>query len=331
MGNLSSPEISVVIVTPDNFDTIRNTMLCLRKQTARDRIEVVIVAPSAESINGYSPELSDFRWVKTVEVGKIESIAEGNAAGIRRATAPIVVLAEDHSFPAPGWAEALIEAHRQPWAAVGPVVHNANPGGVVSWADFLIGYGPWIDRGRGGTADHLPGHNSSYKSKILLEYGPKLEEMLEAESVLHWDLRKKGYQLYLEPAARISHVNFGLISSWIPAQFHSGRMFAATRSQDWSIPRRLLYAACSPLIPVVRFYRIIRQWKGSDFPHNLPRGTLPTLVIGLLVSALGEMLGYALGTGEAKQKLATLEFHRARHISEQDRLFIETNEPGKGP
>ena len=112
--------------------------------------------------------------------------------------------------------------------------------------------------------------------------------------------------------------------------FHTGRVFAATRAQGWSIPRRLFYAACSPLIPAVRFSRIIGQLKGSDSSHNLPRGTFPTLVIGLLVSALGEMLGYALGTGEAKQKLADLEFHRIRHISEQDRLFIENNEPGKG-
>jgi hypothetical protein len=29
----------------------------------------------------------------------------------------------------------------------------------------------------------------------LLAYGSQLEAMLEAESVLHWDLRAKGYQL----------------------------------------------------------------------------------------------------------------------------------------
>ncbi|HWP92350.1 MAG TPA: glycosyltransferase [Thermodesulfobacteriota bacterium] len=330
MGYLPSPEISVVIVTPDSFTTIRNTIACLSKQTAKDQMEVVIVSPSAECINTNSPELSAFRWVKIVELRNIESIAQGNAAGIRRATAPVVVLAEDHSFPTPDWAQALIEAHQQPWAAVGPVVYNANPGSAISWADFLIGYGHWIDPGRKGTVDHLPGHNSSYKSKVLLEYGSKLEGMLEAESVLHWDLRKKGYQLYLDPAAKIYHVNFGLMSSWIPVQFHGGRMFAATRAQYWSIPRRLLYAACSPLIPAVRFSRIVRKLKGSESPHNIPRGTFPALAIGLLVSALGEMLGYALGAGEAKQKLADLEFHRIRHISERDRLFIEDNEALKG-
>lgn len=326
MNNPTSPEISVVIVTPDNFATIRNTMACLRKQTAIDQMEVVIVAPSSGRINTNSSELTDFPWVKVVEVGNIGSIAEGNAAGIRGSTAPVVALAEDHSFPAPGWAEALIKAHKQPWAAVGPVVRNANPGGRVSWADFLIGYGPWLDPNPGGITEHLPGHNSSYKRETLLEYGTELEKMLEAESVLHWNLRAKGYQLYLESAAKTSHVNFGLISSWIPAQFYSGRMFAATRGLGWSIPRRLLYTLGALLIPAVRFSRILHQLKRSKSYHDLPSGLLPTLILGLVTSAVGEMLGYALGTGDAKQKLSNLEFHRVRHISDKDRLLIESNE-----
>ena len=42
-----SPEMSVVIVTPDRYETIRKTMDHLRVQTARHRLEIVIVAPSA--------------------------------------------------------------------------------------------------------------------------------------------------------------------------------------------------------------------------------------------------------------------------------------------
>jgi hypothetical protein len=42
------------------------------------------------------------------------------------ARAPIVALAEDHAFPAPGWAEALIAAHRDPWAAIGAVIRHPN-------------------------------------------------------------------------------------------------------------------------------------------------------------------------------------------------------------
>ena len=68
MDDLNSPEISVVIVTPDNFETIRITIDCLRKQTAKDRMEVVIVAPSAERLNLNNSVLNDFPRIMVVEV-----------------------------------------------------------------------------------------------------------------------------------------------------------------------------------------------------------------------------------------------------------------------
>src|SRR5205823_2114181 len=130
------------------------------------------------------------------------------------ASAPVVVFCEDHAFPEPGWAVALIDAHRGPYAAVGPVIVNANPRSLISDADCLIGYGPWLHPSPGGEMSHLPGHNSSYKRASLLEYGDRLPSMLEAETVLHWDLRARGLRLYLEPRARLAHTNFAQAAVW---------------------------------------------------------------------------------------------------------------------
>src|SRR5262249_25451496 len=150
----------------DRYETIRKTIEHLREQTAADRLELIIVAPSAEQLALDDRELKPFCQSRVVEIGAIESIARAYAAGIRRATAPVVVLSEDHSFPQRGWAEAWIERHGHPWAAVGPAVRNANPNGLISWVDFLLGYGAWLDPLPGGEIDHLPGHNSSYKRDI---------------------------------------------------------------------------------------------------------------------------------------------------------------------
>ncbi|HEV8713526.1 MAG TPA: glycosyltransferase [Candidatus Binatia bacterium] len=184
----SSPEMSVVIVTPDRYETIRKTVGYLHAQTVKDRLELVIVAPSAEQLAADDPALNDFFRFRVIAVGEISSIARAHAAGIRQASAPVVVLAEDHSFPEAGWAEALIERHRQPWAVVGPVVRNANPDSLMSWADFLLGYGTWLEPAPAGETNYLPGHNSSYKRALLLDYDRELEAMLEAEFVLHKDL-----------------------------------------------------------------------------------------------------------------------------------------------
>ena len=193
------PDLSVVLVTPDHFETLRTTVRQLRAQELQERLELVIVAPSAELIDLDREELSGFFGVQVVELGEVRSVAAGSAAGVRAARAPVVAFGEDHCFPAAGWAKALIEAHRGPWAVVGPAVANANPETAVSWADFLLGYGPWADPSPGGVMSHLPGHNSSYKRERLLEFDGELEPMLDAECVLHWELGRRGHQLYLDP------------------------------------------------------------------------------------------------------------------------------------
>ena len=312
MNDCSSPEMSVVLVTPDCYDTIRTTLAHLKAQTARDRLEIVIVGPSKSQLCLEAADLKEFYGFRVVEVGEIKSIGAANAAGVLHSSAPVVALAEDHSFPDRDWAEVLIDTHRENWAAVGPAVRNANPGSTISWADFLIAYGPWMERVSAGEVQHLPGHNTSYKRSVLLGYSAVLETMLEAESVLHWDLNDKGYRLYLEPRARISHMNFGVLFPWLAAQFHSARMFAAIRSRNWSAFQRLLYAGAAPLIPAIRFRRILRQ--AQQHSQRLRARMFPALVLGLTVSAFGEMSGYSLGAGQSQKSLSHLEFHRIRHI-----------------
>jgi len=319
MSGCDFPEISVVIVTPDDYESIRKVIGCLHAQTVKDRLQLMIVAPSAEALVVDPSELKDFFQYRVIGIGKIGSFASASAVGLRQADAPIVAFVEEHSYPDPEWAEALIKAHRQPWAAVGPVMRNANPEKLTSWADFFISYGRWVDPTPAGPIDHLPGHNSSYKRQILLDYGAMLEGMLEAESVLHWDLGAKHYQLYLEPAAKTSHLNFERLSSWVSAQFHSGRLFAMTRAKRWSLLRRFFYIGGTPLIPIVRLWRILRQLRQSKNQHHLLPWILPALIFGLAANAAGEMTGHLLGAGNVKERMRDLEFHRSRHLIKRDR------------
>ncbi|HJU03631.1 MAG TPA: glycosyltransferase [Nitrospiraceae bacterium] len=311
------PELSVILVTPDSYETIRRTVKHLRSQNACDRMELVIVTPVPEALELVETDVSRFLTYQIVGIDRIHSIASANAAGVRRARAPVVALAEDHAFPAPGWAEALIAAHQHPRAVVGPAVRNANPDSVVSWADLLIAYAPWVHPAQAENRDHLPGHNSSYKREILLSYGSEMESKLDAESVLHWELRSQGHQLYLEPAAQVFHMNFGRLSSWLPAQYYSGRVFAASRAHGWGLPQRIAYALAGPLIPPIRFRRIFAQVRRSGCWEQLPGGVLPMLMVGLAVSAFGEIAGYLTGAGQSKPKLAAFEFHRVRHLGKR--------------
>ena len=309
------PVMSVILATPDCYETIRKTIRYLRTQTVKHQLEIIIVAPSARVLHLNESELKEFCRVRVVEAGQVASIGTANAKGIRQARAPIVALAEDHAFPAPEWAEALIAAHRHPWAAVGAVIRNPNdPTNVIAWADVLIGFGEYLAPGESRVVERLPGNNSSYKREVLLEYGSHLETMMETESLIHKDLRQKGHQLYLESSAQVSHLNFERVSSFLRVKYLSGRIFGAARARGWSLLYRLLYACGTPLIPLVRYRRLKKQWNSLRQRRRLPWGVMPMAWCGLLVSATGEMIGCCFGPGHAVRKRAKFEFHRVPHL-----------------
>jgi hypothetical protein len=74
----------------------------------------VLVVPSAQGANIDRAELDTFCGIHIVEIGDMSSTARARAAGVQRAAAPVVAFVEDHSFPAKGWAEALIQGIGSP-------------------------------------------------------------------------------------------------------------------------------------------------------------------------------------------------------------------------
>jgi hypothetical protein len=251
----------------------------------------------------------------------VTSTGAAIAAGVQRASAPVVAYAEEHTYPDPGWAEALILAHRQGWTAVGGMVANANPGSLTSWANLFSDFGPWVEPSPARESGALAAHHTAYDRAVLLEYGADLAAMLETEAVLHRDLRGRGRRLYFDPAARSRHVNVSRLLSYVRAEFHGGRLFGAMRARQerWSRARRLLYVAAMPLIPLVRLGRLLPEFRRPGRPRALLLRLLPPLCLGLVAHTLGEGTGYSLGAGDAARRRVEFELHRRRHLSDRDR------------
>ena len=320
MSDSSAAEMSVVIITPDHYAAIRKTMECLRAQTVRDRLEIVIVAPSARDLGQDEATLGCFAQVRVVEVGAITSEPEARAAGIRQASAALVARAEEHCFPEPGWAEALIAAHRGPWAAVGAVIVNANPDSAVSWANLLMDFGDAVEPTVAGVTRHPPSHNTSYKRAVLMQYGTVLAAMLAPEEVLFRDLQAGGHTLYLEPAARALHLNLSRWPALLLSAYHGGRLFGAARTQHerWRPIRRVLHAAGAPWIGLARLRHIVRNVVRIGRSHELLPRMLAPLVAALFAHGLGEATGIALGAGDSPQRKSQYELYRVRHLAERD-------------
>lgn len=315
-----APVISVVLVTPDHYDVIRKTVRALARQTIRDRIELLVGAPSRAQLGLDDDEVAGFAACRIVETGEIRVLTHAKIAAASAATSPIVAFGEDHCYPDAGWAEALVAAYDEGHAAVGPLMRNANPATSLSWAGLFLHYGCCVHPARHADCTQLPWHNTSYRRDLLLGYGPRLPDLLLVEGMLLDDLRARGHTLGFQPAARTDHVNISRFSSWVRHAYWGGRLYGAMRAQAKAWPRwkRACYALASPAIPLLRLARSARRLREIGDASRL-LALLPAMIAGLLPHALGEAVGYALGAGDARERYSSYEMKRYLHVVAADR------------
>jgi hypothetical protein len=304
------------VVVADEFRTIRRVVECLCKQEIADRIELVVATPQPSAFEIPERVCAALAGVQVVP-GEIDTLPQARAAAIRAARAPVVVFGETHSFPEAGWAQALLETHRGSWTAVGPTIVNANPESAIAWSNLLLDYGPFVECEQRGEVPRLMGHNSAYKREDLVAYGSRLDTLLLSDEVLNDDLRARGRTFFLEPGARTRHLNVSRRRPWLTERFAAGRVFAAERSKDWPSWKRLVYAGGSPLIPVIRLRRVLRDVRRLNTPRRgFLAWVLPPLAVGLTASAVGEFCGYASGAGERdRRRLYEIEVFRGRFVA----------------
>ena len=318
------PALSAVIFTPDSFAEIATTVRHLRAQTIASRIELIIVAPSADRVHVPPEQAAELHSVKVVEVRASKSIARARVAGVAAASAPLIAFNEDHSFPEPGWAAALIAAHERGYAGVAPQMKNGNPDTALSWAAMFLHFGGTVQPEVGFEADYpAASHNMSYRRDLLLELGDKLFELFLAELFLHEALRQRGHHLWVEPSAATHHVN---MSRLMPALRHAwvgGRLYGGLRPgfHAWSTARRIIYAGGSPLIPLLRLRRVLSELRRARAGRARITRVLPLMAMILMVHAAGEAAGYLFGAGDTRDRYSEFETRRDRYVRAAERAL----------
>jgi len=301
--NSATPRLSVILTTRADSESLRLVLRCLRAQTVAPALECLVVTSSDSTLELPQEESRGLWSGRVIKLASVTSEGRGKTVGVAEAQAPLVAFTEDHCYPEPTWGEALLRAHHSgEFAAVGPVVLNANPRSPVSWGIFLVFYGPFMAPAH-ADAEMLPGNQSCYRREVLLEYGDRLAEMLECESLLHWDLHARGHRLRQEPLARVHHLNHSRILPLLEETCWASRTFGGLRASGWGAAKRAFYAAGSALLPAIRLRRVLAQARGVGLPGGTLRRALPTAALTLCASAAGEMLGYVAGPGRASQQV----------------------------
>jgi hypothetical protein len=309
-GNV--PALSVVLPT-DSWATIRRVVEHLSRQTIADRLELIFATPDPDRLcREAASALRGFN--RTEAVGEsLERLSTARYTAIGRTTAPYVFLGETHTFPHPGWAEAILRGHEK-WDVVVPSFGNANPGRSLSWAAFISDYGSWSPGLRAGEVVRWPAVNASYPRVLLEKLAGQAETVFERAGGMAELARQYNLRAGFVPDARIDHANVATPRAWARERYLVGIVLAGPRSAEWPLARRAVYAAGSPLLIPLLIKRTFPALRRGRRHARLPVAVAAAWVAGIAIRACGEAVGFIRGVRPGDvQRMNEYEIHKLRY------------------
>lgn len=303
-------KLSVFTIGLESAADCREAIESLAKQDLAHELELLIVSKSAEGVD--EGVLQRFWAVRHVPLPESRECGAAMAAAVRAAQCPYVTYAEEHATFEPGWADALIRAHEAGHDVVGFAMLNNNPEKMVSWAHLYGQFGPVVAPAESGPVQLLGGHHASYRTAMLLSYGPLLQAMMEDESALFLDWKSKGGVLWLAGDAESGHINVADFWAYCKLDFNGQRGLGSARARagNFSLLKRIVFACACPLVPLVRMKRIVSHIFRTGRQGQLLPWVLLPMIPALSAGALGEAIGYLWGLGDSAKQRSPLELQR---------------------
>lgn len=216
------------------------------------------------------------------------------ARGIAAARGEFVALIEDFGFPDERWCTSLVAALRSGYAGVGGAMENKidRP---LNWSVYYCDYGRYQNPLPAGPSARASDANVAYTRPALESIRSTWETSFHEDQV-NGALIARGQRVGLVPEAIVyqNRAKLGLGQA-LRERFVWGRSYAANRMPGASTRQRLVYAALSPVLPLILLARMTATSRGkgrlfSRFVRALP-------ITALLVTAwsAGEGIGYVVG------------------------------------
>jgi len=297
---MSRPRLSVIIPVYNARDTIEGCLGSIEGQLDEGRDEIIIVDSSSDGTAGVVarrfPRVRLFTFPERKYPGDARNFAIAQAQG------EILAFIDADCVAAPDWAEQIVAAHEGGDPVIGGIIEIANPESRVSWAQYFCEFSRWMAGTPGGETSEIPAVCLSLKRWVFDKYGPFLEGVLCADTAFNWRLVEGGIRRLIVPSIRVSHVNIDRLGLLVRKQIIHGGFFARVRAAErgFSLPRRLIYAAGSPALPLLLTYRIVRRvLSRRTYVRELVRA-MPLVLLACTFWSLGEMLGYLRGGAGVK-------------------------------
>ncbi|HEY2805812.1 MAG TPA: hypothetical protein VGI92_08140 [Gemmatimonadales bacterium] len=298
-------KFSVVVGIVDGGDQLERCLAALASQAAAPPIEVIV--PWDDSIAGIEAFIiryPGFRFLAmghvatlhpaTSNVGLHELYDKRRAAGLRETTGDLVALLEDRSVPTVEWAHNAVALHaRLPNGVIGGAIADGRDT-LVGHADYLCDFARYQPPFAGGPREYVSNVNICYK-RAALDRTRELWADTYYDLTVHWALQKEGEQLWLAPEMEVRQMRGDgtPLGRVLAERVAWGRRFAVRRVAAAGRGSRLRFALQSPLVPLVLWWRVARDRRGSDPAVFAAAAPVILLIYGAW--GLGELIGYVTG------------------------------------
>lgn len=284
-----SPELTVVLAALDDYSVIEEVHRCLEAQTIRDRLEILFVCPSRTQLDLPADFDQTHPDIGIVEGGDGILLHQAREIGVRSASAPYVLILEDHCLPAEDCLERMLQKLGEGWSAVGPAFSSGNTRSKVGIAANILTYGEWMGWSEGGSRTFVAGFNSAFPTPLLLARGERLEEDLAAPSTLQMDLSREGKRFYFEARARMTHWEASTLEGVNQILIGNGCGLGMLRARRWGVVKKALVSSLVPALILHRILRATRTW------WRLGERSIPVLLYLMplaVIWSLAELRGY---------------------------------------
>jgi hypothetical protein len=290
--------LSIVIPSVNGKQWLMPCLERVEQQTIRDSLEVIV----CDRLRDGTADAARQRFPNI----QVESSPDGATipqlrwTGLKKSSAPIVAVIEDHSFLPRTWAEEVLEAHRQydgqNEGVIGGPIENGSTATTFDWAFFLTEYAPLLPPMSAQKAAGVAGGNVSYRRSLLPLEDERFAHLWENHLVE--EVKRRGIAVRIHPGMTLLHRNPYTRQEFREQRYLFLRSIAAMRARSWGMLRRLFYAggALAVLPWLLPLRTVVAVWRKRRNRREL-FVSLPMIVSFLWVGVAGEVAGFLRGDG----------------------------------
>jgi hypothetical protein len=297
------PGLSVVIVPvrekigQGHASELEGILKGLESQTSDPPIEIIVPCAgeaALPSLQARYPNVSFLASELASPPSSSERIEELRTIGVAAAHGDIIAVTEDHVVPDPDWCAKILNAHREPYAAIGGAIENGVDR-MLNWAIYFSDLGRYHNPLQAGQSAYASVVNVSYKRAALDSIRSVWQQRFN-ETAVHAALLAQGNRLGLSPLIVVRQNRHDIrLGSSMRDFFNWGRSFGSTRARLAGPFMRIVYVCLAPMIPIALLVRSCRDTLRK-------RRLMATWIKSFFVSAVltlawscGELMGYIAG------------------------------------